>query len=82
MNAMTFGSMLFLGDNLPAPTAAHMGCDTRAFMQDLYRSGREPNLDRFLHQVVGNAVQVRIEGHMIVDVDAGPGTIRSDRTAP
>jgi len=57
------------------PAAAQMGGDARPFVQNLHRGGRGTNLDQLMHQVVGDAVEVGIEGHVVVDVDAGAGPL-------
>ncbi len=61
MRTMTPGAMLVIGDGLPASAAAQVRSDARAFVQDLYRGGRGTDLDQLMHQVVGHAVEVRIE---------------------
>ena len=71
MRAVTLGAMLVVGDGLPASAAAQVRSHARAFVQDLDRGGRRANLHQLVHQVVGHAVEVGIEGHVIVDVDAG-----------
>jgi hypothetical protein len=63
--------MLLVGDCLPASAAAQVRSDARAFVQDLDRGGCRADLDQFMHQVVGHAVEVGIERDVIVDVDAG-----------
>ena len=60
-----------IGDGLPAPAAAQVRGHARAFVQDLDRGGRRADLDQFVHQVVGHAVEVGIEAHVVIDVDAG-----------
>ncbi len=68
---MTPGPVLFIGDDLPASATAQVRSDAHAFVQYFCRGWRRTNLDQLVHQVVRNAVEVRIECHVIVDVDAG-----------
>ncbi len=64
--------MLVVGDGLPAPAAAQVRSNARAFVQDLYRGWCGTDFDQLMHQVVGHAIEVRIERDVIVDVDADP----------
>src|SRR4051812_3444798 len=65
------GAVLVVGNGASVSTAAEMRRYTRAFVQDFYRGGRGANLHQLVHQVVRHAVKVRVESHVIVDVDAG-----------
>ena len=67
--------MLIVGDSLPASAVAQVRRDACAFVQDLYRGGRGTDLDQFMHQVVGHAVEVRIERDVIIDVHPGPAPL-------
>src|SRR5674476_1199189 len=49
-----------------------MRCHAPAVMQDLYRRRRRADLHDFPHQVVGHAVEVPVEGHVVVDVHPRP----------
>jgi len=62
MGTMTLGSMLILGEGLSASTAAQVGRHACAFVQNLDRGGRGANLHQLVHQVVGHAVEIGIEG--------------------
>src|ERR1700693_2321046 len=71
MRTMTLGAVLVVSDGQAASAIALVRCDARTFVQNLDGGGCGTNLDQLMHQVVGNAVEVGIEGHVIVDVDAG-----------
>lgn len=68
MSLVTLGSVLVIGDRFPPAAAAHVGSDAHSFVENLHRCGRRANLYRFMHQVVGHAVQIRVEGHVIIDI--------------
>ena len=72
MGAMALGTMLLVGDRLPASAAAQVRSDARAFVQDLYRGRCRADLDQLMHQIVGHAVEVGIERDVVVDIDARP----------
>ena len=65
---MALGPVLLVGNGLFPTATAHMRCHSPAFVQDLYRDRRRTDLHGFLHQVVGHAVEVPVEGHVVVDV--------------
>src|SRR6202011_4925985 len=71
MRTMTLGAMLVVSDGQAASAIALVRCDARAFVQNLDGSGCGTNLDQLMHQIVWNAVEVGIEGYVVVDVDAG-----------
>jgi hypothetical protein len=63
--------MLLIGDSVLSSAIANVRGHPRAFVQDFDRCRGGTNLDRFVNQVVRHTVKVRVEGHVIVDVDAG-----------
>src|SRR5579863_9446471 len=69
MRAVALGAMLLVGDGLSTAAAAQVGRHARAFVQDLDHGGRGADLYQLVHQVVGHAVEVRVEGNVVVDVD-------------
>jgi len=72
MGLMTFGTVLVLGDRLTSPAIAHVGSDPGSFMKDLHRGRSGADFHELLHQGVGHAVEVPIEGNVVIDVDGGP----------
>src|ERR1017187_3863422 len=72
VSLMALGPMFMVRNDLFPATTAHMRCHAHAVMQDLYRRRRRADLHGFLHQVVGHAVKVSVERHVVVDVHARP----------
>jgi hypothetical protein len=72
MGLMTFGTVLVLGDCLTSPAIAQVGSDPGSFMKDLHRGWSGADFHELLHQGVGHAVKVSIEGNVVIDVDGGP----------
>src|SRR3954447_2550996 len=72
MSLMTLGPVRADGDSLPPAATAQVRSYPRAFVQDFYRGWRRTDLHHLMHQVVGDAIQVVIEGHVIVDIDPRP----------
>ena len=70
MFTVALGPVFMDGDGLVAFPAAQVRGHARAFVQDLNRGRRRADLHHFVHQVVRHAVEVRIEGDVIIDVDA------------
>src|ERR1035441_3789595 len=64
--------MLMIRNDLFPAAVAHMRCHPHTVMQDLHRRRRRADLHGFLHQVVGHAVKVPVERHVIVDFPARP----------
>ncbi len=62
-------------DSLPARAAAQMRTDARSLVQDLDGRGRRVDLDQFVDQVIGHAVETAVEGDVVVDVHAGLGPL-------
>jgi len=71
MRTMTLGAVLVVRDGQSASAIAQVRCNARTFVQNLNGGGCGTNLYQLMHQVVGHAVEVGIEGHVVVDVDAG-----------
>lgn len=71
MCAVALGAMLLIGDSALSPAIANMRGHSCAFVQDFDRCRSRTNLDRLVNQVVRHAVEVRVEGHMIIDVLCG-----------
>ncbi len=68
-------AVLVVGDGLAAAAAAQVRGYSRAFVENFDGGGRGANLHQFVHQVIRHAVEVRVEGDMIVDVDASAGSL-------
>jgi len=69
MRLMALGTVLVDADDLPASATARVRSHAAASMEDLDRGRRRADFDHLLHQRVGHAVEVAIEGHVVVDVD-------------
>jgi len=65
MCLMTLGAMLMVGDGLPPAAATQVEAHPRALCRISTVVGVERISTTFMYQVVGNAVQVGIEGHVI-----------------
>jgi len=68
VSLVALGPMLALRDRQSMPTTAPMRSHSLPFMEDLHRRGRGSDVDLFLDQRVGNAIEVAVEGNVIVDV--------------
>jgi hypothetical protein len=75
MRLMAFRSMLFLGEHLTSSTTAEMRSHTLSSVKDLYGGRRGPHFHQLLDQRVRHAVEVAVEGDVIVDVHAGSGPL-------
>src|SRR5579864_1520635 len=71
MGLMTLGAMLALSDGLTTPTTAQVGSDPCAPAKDLDRGGCRANFHYLLYQSIGHAVEVSVEGNVVIDVDGG-----------
>jgi hypothetical protein len=71
MLAVALRTMLGLRNRLAALAAAKVGGHASAFVQDLNNGWRRADLHQLVHQVVGHAVEVPIEGHVVINIDAG-----------
>ncbi len=63
------------GDGVPMTARTQVGSHALAFVEDLDGGGRRADFHQLLHQVVGHAVEVRVEGDVVVDVDPGAGPL-------
>src|ERR1017187_5368595 len=72
MRLVALGPVLTVGDGFSPATTAHMRCHAHALVQDLYCRRRRADLHDLLHQVVRHAVEVPVEGYVIVDVHPRP----------
>ena len=70
MRLVALGPVLMVGDGFSPATTAHMRCHAHALVQDLDGRHRRADLHNLLHQVVRHAVEVPVEGYVIVDVHA------------
>src|ERR1017187_6067111 len=70
MRLVALGPVLTVGDGYPPAAAAHMRCHAHALVRSLYGRRRRADLHDLLHQVVRHAVEVPVEGYVIVDVHA------------
>src|ERR1017187_7814492 len=68
MRLVALGPVLPVGDGYSPAATAHMRCHAHALVQDLHGRHRRADLHDLLHQVVGHAVEVSVEGYVIVDV--------------
>ena len=68
MGLMASGTMLVLGDRLTPSATAQVGSDLAALVKDLHRGWSRAYFYNLLHQRVGYAVEVPVEGDVVVDV--------------
>src|SRR5271165_5281278 len=68
MCLMALWSVFILRDRLFSPAASGMRCHALSLVEDLYRDRCRSNFDRFANQAVSHAVEVVIEGDVVVDV--------------
>src|SRR5215471_19791372 len=68
MGLMALGPVLFLRERLASAVTAQMRGYALSLMEDLHGGRCCSNLDQFLHQVIRHAVEVGIEGDVVVDV--------------
>ena len=73
MSLVTLGPVLIPADGLVSATAAHMRSHTLATVKDLHRCRGRSEFHHLLHQWIRHAVEVGVEGDVIIDVDADPG---------
>src|SRR4030081_2119383 len=71
MLLMALGPVLVDGHRFVALATAQMRSHALALMEKLDRGGHGADLDHFMDQVVRDAVEVAIEGDVVVDVDSG-----------
>jgi hypothetical protein len=68
MCLMALWSVLILRDRLIFPAATGMRCHALPLVEDLYRGRCRSNFHRFLRKAVRHAVEVVVEGDVIIDV--------------
>src|SRR5215471_307288 len=68
MGLMALGAVLFVRECLPTAATSQMRGYTLSLMEDLHGGRCCSNLDQFLDQVIRHAVEVGIEGDVVVDV--------------
>src|SRR5215469_5300989 len=68
MGLMALRSMLILRDHLFSPTGAGMGGHALSLVEDLNRGRCRANFDPFVNQMVRHAVEVGIEGDVVIDI--------------
>jgi hypothetical protein len=76
MCLMALGPMLFLREHLLPSAATNVRSDALSLVEDLYRGRCRSNFHEFVNHVVGDAVEVRVEGDVVIDIHpcAGPMT--------
>src|SRR6202162_2783015 len=75
MRLMAFRPMLFLGEHLTSSPTAEMRSHTLSPVKDLYGGRCGSHFHQLLDQRVGHAVEVAIEGDVVIDVHAGAGPL-------
>ena len=75
MGAMRPGHVCGVGGVLPAPPPATMRGDASAFEKQFDGGGGEPSVDPLVQELVGDAVIVVVDQHVVVDVHAGVGPL-------
>ena len=68
MCLMALWPVLILRDRLIFPAATGMRCHALSLVEDLYRGQCRSNFDRFASQAVRHAVEVVVEGDVIINV--------------
>src|ERR1700730_5251989 len=76
MRLMALGPMFFLREYLLSSAATNVRSDALSLVEDLYRDRRRSNFHHFVNQVVRDAVEVRVEGDVVIDIHpcVGPMT--------
>ena len=72
---MALRSVLFLGEHLTSSTTAEMRSHTLSSVKDLYGGRCGSHYHQLLDQRVGHAVEVGVEGDVVIDVHAGAGPL-------
>src|ERR1700756_815434 len=72
---MALWSVLFFGEHLTSSTTAEMRSHTLSPVKDLYSGRCGSHFHQLLDQRVRHAVEVAVEGDVIVDVHAGSGPL-------
>src|SRR6266403_2805138 len=75
MRLMSLRPVLFLGASLTSPTTAEMRSHTFSPMKDLYGGRCGSHFYQLMNQCVGHAVEVGVEGDVVIDVHAGAGPL-------
>src|SRR6266403_1060120 len=75
MRLMALRPVLFLGAYLTSPTTAEMRSHTFSPMKDLYGGRCGSHFYQLMNQSVGHAVEVGVEGDVVIDVHAGAGPL-------
>src|SRR6266478_660721 len=75
MRLMALRSVLFLGEHLTSSTTAEMRSHTLSHVKNLYGGGCRSHFHQLLDQRVGHAVEVAVEGDVVVDVHACAGPL-------
>src|SRR5258707_14030819 len=75
MRLVAFRSVLFLGAHLTSSTTAEMRSHTLSLVKNLYGGRCRSHFHQLLGQRIGHAVEVAVEGDVVVDVHAGAGPL-------
>src|SRR6266581_9414462 len=67
---MTLRPVLFLREHLTSSTTTEMRCYTLSLVKDLHGGRCGSHFHQLLDQVVGHAVEVGVEGDVVIDVHA------------
>src|SRR5882757_9511501 len=72
---MTLRPVLFLGEHLTSSTSAEMRSHTLSPVKNLYGGRCGSHFHQLLDQRIGHAVEVAVEGEVVIDVHAGAGPL-------
>src|ERR1700722_10139466 len=75
MRLMAFRPVLFLGEHLTSSTTAEMRSHTLSPVKDLYGGRCGSYFHQLLNQRVRHAVEVGVEGDVVIDVHACAGPL-------
>jgi hypothetical protein len=65
------------GDRMPMTTRTRMRSHALTFIEKLNGRRCRAHFHQLVHQVVGNAVVVRVEGDVVIDVHTGANRVNS-----